>query len=150
VDTESGRAKALLIAGILFLGSSIYAYSELMYLVRGRDTTATITEAYKVTKRGRFGLSGGQQIEVEYKFTDADGNARTGSDRVDDDWPVPPDRKVAVRYRPGPDGSSRLAGHVGWTTLIIFGICLTGVCIFGFRLWREAYDATRDSPRRKK
>jgi Protein of unknown function (DUF3592) len=148
-ESESGRAKALLVAGVLFLASGFYAYSELMYLVRGSDTTATITEASKVTKRGRFGVSRGQQIEIEYKFTDADGNNRTGTDRLDEDWPVPSDRKVAIRYRPGADGSSRVAGRIGWITLIIFGVCLTAVCVFGYRLWKEAHDAYA-KPKRKK
>ena len=148
-QSETARAKWLLIAGVLFLGSSIYAYSELMYLIRGRDTTATITEASKVTKRGRFGLSQSQQIEIEYKFTDADGNDRTGSDRLDDDWKIPTDRKVAICYRPGQDGSSRVAGKIGWVTLVIFGICLTGMCVFAYRLWREANDAYAKPGRQK-
>lgn len=148
-QAETGWAKALLVAGVLFLGSGIYAYSELMYLIRGRDVTATITEAHKVTKRGRFGLSRGQQIEVDYRFKDHEGNERTGSDRMDEDWPVPPDRKVEVRYRPGPDGSSRVAGRIGWITLIIFGLGLTTVCVFGIRLWREANDANTKPGRKK-
>ncbi len=146
---ESGRAKALLIAGVLFLGSGIYAYSEFMYLVRGTDTNATITEANKVTKRGRFGSSRGQRIEIEYKFTDADGNARTGMDRVDTDWALPADLKVPIRYRPGADGSSRIAGQVNWFALILFGVGLTAVCIFGYRLWKEANDAYAKPGRKK-
>src|SRR5438270_472533 len=106
---ETARAKALLVALALFLGSGFYAYSELMYLLLGRDAMATITEAYKVTKHGRFGMSQSQQIEIDYQFKDADGNDRTGSDRLDEDWKVPADRKVKIRYRPGTDGSSRVA-----------------------------------------
>jgi hypothetical protein len=148
-ESETGRAKALLIAGVLFLGSGVYAYSELMYLIRGRDATATVTEANKVTRRGRFGASRGEQIEVEYRFKDTDGNERTGSDRADEDWTVPRDRQVSIRYRPGADGSSRLAGRIGWVSLAVFGVCLAAVCVFGYRLWREANDAYAKPGRKK-
>lgn len=140
-ESETWRAKALLVAAVLFVASGIYAFSELMYLIRGRDATATVTEAQKVTKRGRFGLSRGEQIEVNYRFKDADGNERTGTDRADDDWKMPADGKVAVRYRSGADGPSRLAGRIGWVSLGIFGVCLAAVCVFAYRLWREANDA---------
>jgi hypothetical protein len=148
-ESETRRAKALLFAGILFLGSGIYAYSELMYLIRGRDTTATITDAYKVNKRSRFGLSNRKQMQIDYQFADADGNSRTGNDRMDEDWPVPSDRKVAIRYRPGQDGSSRVAGRIGWLAISVFFACLAGVCVFGYRLWKEGHDAYAKPGRKK-
>src|SRR5688572_6763814 len=145
-QSETARAKSLFVAAIVFVASGIYAYSELMYLIRGKTTTATITEAYKV---GKGVTDRGQEVRIDYEFTDADGNKRTGSDRPGEGWQVPPDRKVEVRYRPGADGSSRIAGRIGWITLGIFAICLGVVGFFGYRLWREAKDAYA-KPNRKR
>ena len=59
--------------------------------------------------------------------------------------------KVAIQYTAGADGSSRLAGHVNWVGLTLFALSLGAMGMFGFRLWREAAEATGDQkPRRKK
>jgi hypothetical protein len=149
-DAETRRAKYLVFAGIAFLISSIFVYSELMYLIRGTETTATIKEVSRVEKRGRFGTSRGHKLVIDYEFKDGEGRQREGSDQVDADWAVPADRRVQIRYRPGEDGSSRLAGHVSWGAIIIFTVCLVAVGIFGFRLWREATEETKGSRKRRR
>ncbi len=144
------QARIWIVAVVLFLGSAYYSASEFLYLVEGRDGTAQIDEAYKVRNRGRFGRNRGQVLLVNYSFKDADGNARKGSVRQNDDWPVPPDRKIAIRYRPGIDGSSRLAGQVAWVGLFIFFACSAILAFISYRLWKEARDAYARPVRRSR
>jgi hypothetical protein len=149
-DNELARAKWLLISAGIFLVSGCVSWTELVYLVAGRDAQADVVKAYEVTRGGRFGLGGRQRLAVDFSFAEPDGTRRTGTDTVPIDWPVPAGGKVPVRYTAGADGNSRLAGHVNWVGLALFGLSVAAMGVFGFRLWREASEATRDrKPRRK-
>jgi hypothetical protein len=142
-DSELARAKWLLAAGAMFLVSCFVCYSEMTYLFRGQQTQATVTQIYEVARRGRFGISHGTSLSVEYTFTEPDGTRRMDSDTVSSDWEVPPNRTVAVQYTPGPSGRSRLAGHVNWFGIGFFVVSLGVLGFFGYRLWREASQATK-------
>jgi hypothetical protein len=149
-DSELARAKWLLFSGAFFLASCFICWGELAYLLRGRRTDATVTKAYEVTRRGRFGIGSSTALTVEYAFAEPDGTRRTGSDTVPPDWDLPPNGKAPVQYTPGEDGRSRLAGHVHWAGLAIFAVSVVVLGFFGYRLWREASEATRPArPRRR-
>ncbi len=148
---EFGRAKWALFCGFLFLVSLYISYQELVYLLWGRTAQATIVQTYTVEKRGRFGLVTGLKRVVEYQFIDSAGNTRKDSDEVSPDWDVPERGTIAVRYTPGRDGRSRLAGHVMWFGPVLLGISLLAIGIVGRRLWKEAVEATQDTrPGRKR
>jgi hypothetical protein len=147
-DQELARAKWLLFSGVLFLVSCFLSYAELVYLLRGKQVQATVTSAYETPIRGRFGTVRGMQRTVEYAFTEADGTRRTDSDTVSLDWDLPNNGTVPVQYTPGAEGRSRLAGHVNLVALVIFAVSVVVLGIFGYRLWREASEATK--PRRRR
>jgi hypothetical protein len=140
-DNELARAKGLLFGGVLFLVSCFICYGELIYLVRGRQAQANVTKSYESTRRGRFGLSQGTMVTVEYAFAEPDGTRRTGSDTVRPDWPLPSNGTVPVQYTPGEDGRSRLSGHVNWFGPGFFAVSVGVLGFFGYRLWREASEA---------
>ncbi|WP_020472813.1 hypothetical protein [Zavarzinella formosa] len=141
-DNETARAKWLLGAAVVFLASGCVSWNELIYLLGGRNTQANVEKVFEINRRGRFGLGGGRQLTVEYAFTEPDGTKRTGTDTVPMDWPPPVNGKIPVQYTAGEKGSSRLAGHVGWIGVTLFALSAGSVAIFGYRLMREANDAT--------
>ena len=145
-DNELARAKWLLISGLLFIVSLFLCYAEVVYLLNGRETQANVTKTYEVTKRGRFGISRGTNRVVEYAFAEPDGTRRTDSDTVSADTDI--GQKVAVRYTPGANGRSRLAGHVNWFGVILFSGSILSMTFFGFRIWRE-YKAG-EAPRKRR
>jgi hypothetical protein len=60
---------------------------------------------------------------------------------------------VAVRYTPGGDGRSRLAGNVNWIALLSFTLAFSAVFGTAFRLWKEGrrgYYAPRPSKRKRR
>ena len=147
---EIGRAKWLILAGLLFLVTGCVSWGEFVYLLAGKTADAKVTKVMEVTKRGRFGISTGTQLEVSYEFTEADGTRRTASDTTDVNWPVPASGKTPVQYTAGADGNSRLSGKVNWIALTIFGVSLLAVGWFTFRLIRRASDEVNDKkPKRK-
>ena len=142
-DSELAKAKWLLISGVLFVVSCFICYGELVYLLNGRETQASVTKVYEVTKRGRFGMNRGTRLEAEYAFKEPDGTRRTGTSTVGKDWDF--SDSVAVRYTPGENGRSRLAGHVNWLGIILFFASVCALGFFGFRIWRSYTES--DSPR---
>jgi hypothetical protein len=149
-QSELARAKWLLFGAVLFLVSGCISYDEFVYLIFGRKTQASVTGVSEVTRTRRFGLSKNKVLMVDYSFAEPDGTRRTGSDAVPIDWPRPEGSKVEVQYTRGADGSSRLAGHVNWFGLIFFGVSFASVCVFGYRLWREASEATSGSTSKRR
>lgn len=149
-DSEIARAKWLLFSGALFILSCFICYSELKYLIRGKQIQAKVTDAYEVTRRGRFGLSRGTVLTVEYAFTEPDGTRRTDSDTVSTDWKLGSDGTVSVQFTPGADGRSRLSGHVNWFGIVIFVVSVGVMSFFGFRLWRQASEATKPSKAKRR
>ena len=143
-DNELARAKWLLISAFIFLVSGCISWGELNYLVAGRDTQADITKAFEVARRGRFGIGRSERLTLEYTFQEPDKTHRTGTDTVSLDWPIPASGKIPVRYTAGADGRSRLAGHVNLVGLTLFGLSVGAMGLFGYRLWREASEATSD------
>ncbi len=142
-DNETARAKWLAGAAIISLLSGCFSWGELVYLLFGRDAQADVTKALLVTRGGRLGVGGREMLVIEYEFTEPDGIKRGGTDTVPPDWPPPVNGKVPVRYTAGEKGHSRLAGHVSWVALTLFALAAGGVAVFGYRLMREANDATR-------
>ena len=51
-----------------------------------------------------------------------------------------------LRYTPGANGRSRIAGEVNWIWIIIFAASIASIGFFGFRLWREFQEG--DKPRK--
>jgi hypothetical protein len=152
VDTENelGRAKWLLMAGLLFLVSCFLVYDEVAYALSGREAQATVTKSYLSTS-GRPSLRSSARLTVEYAFAEPGGGQRKGMSSLPADAVLPQSGTVAVRYTPGEDGRSRLAGHVNWWGITMFGVTLLALGVAGFRLWREAAEATRtDRPRSKR
>jgi hypothetical protein len=148
MDSELARAKWLLVSGALFLVSCFICYSELIYLLRGKQIHANVANVYEV-HRGRFGQR--MMLTVEYSFTEPDGRRRSGSAIVNPDWEAPANGMVVVQYTPGSDGRSRLAGDVNWFGIAFFVASVGVLGFFGYRLWREASEAVRParSKRRK-
>lgn len=144
-DNELARAKQLFIAGIVFLVSCYIAYVELIYLVRGREIEADVTQVQEVVTRGRFRER--RSLAVDYRFTEPDGTARTGSDTTATDWQRTP--KVAIQYTPGATGRSRFAGSMNVIGLIIFFGSLVWVAFNVYKLHREANEPIRPSRRRR-
>jgi hypothetical protein len=96
-DNELARAKLLLISGIVFLVSCYVAYVELIYLVRGREIEADVTQVQEVVTRRRFRER--RSLAVDYRFTEPDGTARTGSDNTGTDWQRTP--KILIQCLTG-------------------------------------------------
>src|SRR5262245_23356676 len=134
------KLKMFIFAIVASIASFFFTINEFLYLVNSREATATVSKTYPAASHGRYG-SGGSRLAVEYEFVDADGRRRSGRDDVREDWPIPSDGKIKVRYRPGEDGACRLAGRVNWGAILIFFVCLGTVGYFGFRLIREANQA---------
>jgi hypothetical protein len=142
-ENEIARAKWVLGALALFLISGCISYGEIAYFLNGQDAEATISKAYESRSR-----RGGAALTVEYTFTEPGGTYRKGMESVPLDWPVPENRKVAVRYTPGEDGSSRLAGRVRWVWLCVFGGSLVMILVAAALLLREG--AEEPAPRRRR
>jgi hypothetical protein len=147
MDNELARAKWLLFSAALLLVSCCITYGEAVYLVKGRQTDATITRVYEETLRGRFGANRGQRLTVEYSFAEPDGTRRRDSDTVSLDWDIPSTGKIPVQYTPGAEGRSRLAGHANWFGIGFFAVSVVLLVLFALGLYREMADT---SPRSKK
>lgn len=148
-DREIARAKWLLLFGAVFLVSAFLCYGEMVYLFVGREAQATVKEAYVLERRGRFGIPLGEKLVVEYSFTEPDGTSRSGHDEVTSSWPPPENGIITVRYTPGKDGRSRLAGHVNWTGLALFALSTALVIYAVARLWQLASRAVKGKPSSK-
>jgi hypothetical protein len=149
MDHELRRAKWLLITALFFCISACFTWGEFLYLVTGKEAVGNVGKVYEVTKRS-YG-SESRTLSVEYTFFESDGTLRSGVQSLSRDWPVPQDGKVKILYTPGKDGNSRLVGHANWVAIGLFALTSTVMLFFVFRLFREAYIATREElPRRKR
>jgi hypothetical protein len=138
MDEEVGRAKWLLLSGVMFLVSCFICYAELRYLISGREVQATVTKVTEVTQRRRYGLGESKHLSIEYAFQEPNGTMRKGEDSVGLDSPLARGPTVPVQYTPGGDGRSRLVGHVHWVGIAVFVISVSILGVAGWRLWREA------------
>ena len=138
------RAKWLLGSIALFLVSCFVCWTELAYLLFGQKAQAAIMEIWDTERKQFFGLTSSTSREVSYAFAEGDGTQRKGKMVVSTSWQPPEDGTVAVQYTAGAEGRSRLSGHVIWIGLGFFVVSLGVVGWFGYSLWREASEATRD------
>lgn len=113
---EFRKFRLLFVAAKAFLLGLCLSHAECNYAVSGRNAVGTVTRV--VSSDGRFG---GKKLTVEYEFSEPDGTRRRDNDTVPTNWQPPPDNKIAIRYTPGETGQSRLAGHVSWWGLGVFG-----------------------------
>ena len=147
---EVGRAKWLLIALAVLLISGCLSYGEAIYWIGGEDVQADITKVSETQRRRRWIGQNRKRLIIEYAFAEPNGARRTGSDTVSRDWPGPKSGKVGVRYTPGENGSSRLAGEANWIALALFGLSAAAVVVFVGKLYLEARAATREPKRRRR
>lgn len=142
-NAETFRAKYLIVGVLLFLVSGCLTYTEANLYLRGNDGQANVVQAFET--RGRRGST---RLTVEYEFTDGEGNRRKEQSTVSRSTPVPgPGGKIAIRYTNGANGSSRLAGHVNWVGVVLFGVSLA-IIVFGIFVLMKEERATRPARRR--
>ena len=55
-----------------------------------------------------------------------------------------------MRYTPGENGSSRLAGEVNWVAFALFALSAAAVVVFVGKLYLEARATTREPKRRRR
>lgn len=137
------RFKYAILFGLMFLVSVYYSWQELVYVVRGNTAQAMVTETYTM-KSGRFRQH--EERVLEYKFAEAGGLSRRGADTISMDEPVP--GQILVQYTPGEKGRSRIAGHVRWMWLCIFGVAVGGLAFAIYRLNKHMDEVM--APRRRK
>jgi hypothetical protein len=78
---------------------SFVIYADVEYLLFGNETGAIVTKTKQVRNR----------VQVEYRFTDADGIVRTGKDTTAVGWVVPQGGAITIQYLPGQGGHTRLS-----------------------------------------
>lgn len=142
-DNPVRKFKFALMFGIWFLVSCYYSWQELVYLIRGKRTVATVTETYQQSS-GRFGTN--KHRVLEYRFSEEGGLGRRGADTMSMEEPAP--TQVRIEYTPGENGRSRLEGHVRWMWLAFFGISMTGLAVSLYVLNKKIDEAM--APRRRK
>ena len=137
-DEDDLRAvKFLAVFALLFVISLFMTWKQFKYWAFAEQATATVTQVFETTERGRRGREI-QKKAVVFAFKDADGK------RVEDREDVPFSRTIAagdeleVRYFPGDKKSSRIVGEANllWPT-VFFGSLLAGVVVV-VKLAREA------------
>ena len=149
MDEELMRAKWVLSAAFVFLISGCMTYTELEYLVFGHTTDARVVDAKLVdTSERRFRTT--EKLRIDYQFTEPDGTARKGQQDLSPDRIEELGETVSVRYTPGKDGMSRMAGTANVLLLGIFFISLAAIIGFGAKLVRDGNEAARELARGKR
>ena len=144
-DHELKRFKGILIAGLLFLISGCFAYTELKYAVRSKTTDAQVSEA----KRWLSGRRQTPKIDLKYSYQEADGTHRSGRDDVPESW-VPGDLKtVQVQYIPGAQDSSRIKASERLMPVYFFAAMVVWLGYAIFKLAREANTPIARGPSRR-
>jgi hypothetical protein len=126
---------------VLILFSLLQSCNEMVYMLHGEETQATLRDIKQVTT-GRRG-SGTPMLEVNYVFDDPHSErARVEADRVSLDFmpSVSQDERgqnvVAIEYMPGNPMQSRLKGHDAKTWMyVFFGSITLGAAIAGLACW---------------
>jgi hypothetical protein len=143
---ELGKLKLLMAALMVWLVSGFFVYEELIYLVLGKDATATVTNVQPMTRRSRSGDH--HYLKVDFSFTEANGTQRIGEDNMSTDWVPPSSNTLTVRYTPGISGRARIAGNVKWFGIALFVAAMCATFFFVLRLALASRPAP--PPRRKK
>lgn len=141
-EDELGKAKWVLIVGVLFLISCFMCYDELAYQISGREATATVTKSYASQSRR------GTNQTVEYAWSEPEGLQRKAMYSTSPDSAPAVGTKLPIRYTAGDTGRSRLVGSVPWVWIAVFVGSLGAVGVFGFLMWREANESDRPRKRR--
>lgn len=134
-DEELARFKWILYAGIFFLITGIYSFSELRYALFGKIAEARVISVDDhVEARVNRRMFSTQNVRVfAYEFQDVDGTLRREQDEVSESWPRPEGETIKVQYLSGSKHSSRLAGNVKWVAIIGF---LVSLSLLVFAIWR--------------
>ncbi len=148
-EAELARFKGLLVAGIVFLVSGCYAYSELKYAIWGQMADAKVIRAEQKSTPGRRGRTH-HVMRVEYEFAEANGTRRSEKDDVSVDWSPPGDGKISVQYIPGAEHSSRLEGQSHMFAVYLFLGCIVWLGYSLYQIGRQAHDDGRGSKNRRR
>ncbi len=131
----------------LLIGAAL-SIGELDYLIRGRTATGSNVQ---VSTQFLGPVAGRKRVAkvVGYEFRDRTGRSRSGRDELSVYWKPPADGVVRIQYLPGPDGKSRVAGHVQPFGPGLFFISLLALLATGVVLWLEARARARRRSRRR-
>lgn len=143
MSEEVNKFKFLMFGVFAFLISGCFTYYEIDMLLRGTDGQATVLKLFEST-----GRRGSVRLSVEYEFKDAEGNIRKGNvttslSRVNE-FMV---KTIPIRYSPGKDGRSRLAGDVNWLFIALF---VGSILMIGFGAYKLIREANDDGPKPRK
>lgn len=94
-DAETKRFKWLLMAGMLFVVSAFFSWSELKYALFGKQVEARLVKVVDTTDPGRRGRA---VMAVHYEFADPDGTTRNETDRLPTTWDRPSGQTIPVQY----------------------------------------------------
>jgi hypothetical protein len=130
MDTELARLKGILIAGLAFIISACFSFSELKFAIWGKTAEAKATRTRDTEGTGRRSRP---KRHLEYQYNEADGTGRSGRDSVEIDWPVPENGIYSVQYLPGVADSSRLLGHSRIVAVYLFLGCLAWLGYSGYK-----------------
>lgn len=129
-DAETKRFKWLLIAGILFVVSAFFSWSELKYALFGKQVEARLVKVVDTTDPGRRGR---EVMAVHYEFADSDGTTRNETDRLPATWDRPSGQTIPIQYLSGSPDSSRVVGNTRRVWILIF---LGSLVFFGFKVFQ--------------
>lgn len=129
------------IAGLLV--SVFFGWPEALYLIAGKDAQGEVlhgSNSERWTSDGGRGYRTYEVRAIEYTFVEPDGTLRKGEDTLSPDSQVKRGEKVWIRYTPGQEGRSRLAGNINWRGVAgFFASVLSAIAFVGHMIW----DASR-------
>lgn len=147
IDEEQEKAKWLFRFGIGLLIATFFAWGELKYVLAGTTVNATQGKTEIVQNVSRRGRDTSYRV-VNYTFTDKAGHARTGYDRVPDDYADQPGQPIAVTYRgTDADGPSRIAG-TRWPVLAFWLVFFLPTAWFVGGMVRESMQFSKEKKAR--
>jgi hypothetical protein len=130
------KFRGLLAFGLLFGGLLVYSLFDLVFLIVGREGTATVTEVYKLPAS-----RGPDYTMMEFKYKDTAGNERMAKLNLGrNGGGPPPGAEIEIQYLPmwlldAPD-AARPKRPFNWIVLSIFLLVAAG---FGFFTYRAIY-----------
>ncbi len=138
MDWSSGLKLRAFIGGLcLFLFSGYLSCQEVKYGLLSKRATAKITRIDEYEDNG--GRNPKLKTAVEYEFTDDHGEARKGKDTFVGRIDAERGDELAVQYRGGSNGDSRVAGHANTTAIYLFIFCLLLLAALSYPIVREVY-----------
>jgi hypothetical protein len=140
--------RGLLAFGLLFGGLFIYAAFDLVFLLIGREGTATVSEVYKTSSRH------GDSWHLEFKYKDAAGNERLGKEGLgDSSGGYSVGDQFAIQYLPiwlldAPD-AARPKRPFSMPVFAALIFVTTGLSFFAYRAIYHSDDGPKSRSRRK-